>query len=421
MSKIFKSVIYFFSLLSFFTAEAQTTSLSLDSCYILARTNYPLVRQYDLISKSTEYTIENANRGYLPQININAQATYQSAVVELPFQIPGVEPLSKDQYKVYAELYQPIYDGGVVKQQKKIQKANSLLEQQKLETELYKLKSRVEQLFFGILMIEEQLKQTSLIQNDIQNGIKRTQGAVDNGAAFKSSVDLLKAEALKIEQRVLELQANKRAFTNMLGLLIGMTLDEETKLITPASPAGYAGSINRPELLLFEYQRNSLDKQNGLLSAVNRPKLNLFFQGGYGRPAFNILSNDFEPYYIGGFRLNIPISGFYTLKNQRNLIDLNKRSVDLQQETFLLNTNLTLNHQSEEINKLQALLNTDEEIIRLRGSVKSAASAQLENGVITSSDYLREVNAEDAARQTRILHNIQLLMAQYQQKTSSGN
>ena len=118
MSKIFKSVIYFFSLLSFFTAEAQTTSLSLDSCYTLARANYPLVRQYDLISKSTEYTIENVNRAYLPQININAQATYQSAVVELPFQIPGVEPLSKDQYKVYAELYQPIYDGGVLKQQK---------------------------------------------------------------------------------------------------------------------------------------------------------------------------------------------------------------------------------------------------------------------------------------------------------------
>ncbi len=420
MSNIFKSMIPLFILMSSIGANGQSTGLSIDTCYALARLNYPLLQQQGLIEKSSSYTIENATKGYLPQFNINGQATYQSDVIQFPAQLPGVTQLSKDQYKFFAELNQSIYDGGTIKQQKKVIQANAQVEQQKLEVELYKLQERVNQVFFGILLLDEQLKQTELLQQDIQNGIRKTQGAVDNGAAFKSSVDLLKAELLKVVQRSIELQANKRAFIDMLGLLTGQVLDESTKLAIPSNP-GLSQNINRPELLLFDYQRQTLDVQNGLLLSKNRPKIGLFFQGGIGRPAFNFLSNDFDPYYIGGLRLNVPLSGFYTLKNERKLLDLNKKTVDVQRAVFLFNTNFALKQQNAELSKLQALIRADEEIIVLRGSVKNTASVQLENGVITSNDYLREVNAEDGARQSKILHDIQYLMAAYNLKTTTGN
>ncbi len=420
MSNIFKSMIPLFILLSGISAYGQSTGLSIDTCYALARQNYPLLKQQGLIEKSSAYTVENATKGYLPQFSINGQATYQSDVIQFPAQLPGVSQLSKDQYKFYAELNQSIYDGGAIRQQKKIIQANAQVEQQKLEVELFKLQERVNQVFFGILLLEEQLKQTELLQQDIQNGIRKTQGAVDNGAAFKSSVDLLKAESLKVGQRSIELQANKKAFIDMLALLTGQALDESTKLAIPSDP-NLSQNINRPELLLFDYQRQTLDAQNGLLQSKNRPKIGFFFQGGIGRPAFNFLSNDFDPYYIGGLRLNVPLSGFYTLKNERNLLDLNKKTVDVQRAVFLFNTNLALKQQNAELSKLQALIRADEEIISLRGSVKNTASVQLENGVITSNDYLREVNAEDSARQAKILHDIQYLMAAYNLKTTTGN
>ncbi len=419
MNKIIQPGVIFCLLISQFVSNGQSTALSLEACYTLAKQNYPLVQQRDLIAQSEAYSIENAARGYLPQVNLAGQATYQSDVTQIPLPIPGASPLSKDQYKIYAELNQPIYEGGVIKQQKKIQQANAVVEQQRIEVELYKLKERVHQVFFGILLMEEQQKQTDLLQSDIQIGIRKTQAAVDNGTAFKSSVDLLKAELLKVSQRTIELKANKKAYLNMLSLLTGLTLTDQTQLSTPP-PTFDSKEINRPELLLWDYQRNALDAQNRLLTARNLPKLNFFFQGGYGRPALNVLSNDFESFYIGGFRLNVPLSGYYTLKNERNLLKLNQKSLEVQKAVFLLNTNYTLRQQNAEVAKLQALIQVDDEIIALRGSVKNTASVQLENGVITSNDYLREVNAEDAARQTKILHGIQLLMAQYSEQITRG-
>lgn len=421
MNNMLKSITLVFCLVAGgLTANGQSAVLSLETCYQLARENYPLIQQRDLISMSSAYTIENVKKGYLPRVNINGQATYQSDVTQFPSQLPGVSVLSKDQYRIYAELNQPIYEGGIIRQQKKLQQAGALVAQQEVEVALYQLKERVNQVFFGILLLEGQLKQTELLQSDIQSGIHKAQGAVDNGAAFKSSLDLLKAESLKVRQRSSELQSNKKAFTEMLGLLTGQALSENTKLEVPVA-AALGTEINRPELLLFDYQRQTLGVQNQLLKAKNRPKLSFFFQGGIGRPAFNILSNDFEPYYIGGFRLNVPLSGYYTLKNERNIVSLNQHLLDIQKETFRFNTNFALLQQNAEVTKLLELIQTDEEIIKLRASVKKAAAAQLENGVITSSDYLREVNAEDAALQTKILHNIQLLLAQYTQKATSGN
>lgn len=398
---------------------AQVPSLSLDSCYLLARQNYPLIKQHMLIEKTGEYTVSNISKGFLPQLNIAGQATYQSDITHFPKAIPGIPVLSKDQYRLYAEVNQSIYDGGVIREQKKVQEATTDADQQKLEVELYKLKDRINQLFFGVLLVQSQQKQNELRKNDIQLGLNKVNAAIANGTALKSSADVLKAELLNVEEQTIELQRNKNAFTNMLGLFIRRQIDTSTVFVLPPEIIS-SQNILRPEIQLFDYQNKILDAQNNLLTARNRPRISFFVQGGLGKPAFNILSNNLEPFYIGGIRLTFPISGFYTLKNERSLIDLNRQNISVQKETFLFNTSVALQQEDQDIRKLEKIIQTDEEIIPLRTHIKETALAQLNNGVINSSDYLREVTAENSARQNQILHTVQLLIAEYNERNTVG-
>jgi len=404
-----------------FAMQAQTT-LTIEECYTLAKQNYPLVKQHDLIEKTKEYSVENAAKGYLPQFTVSGQATYQSDVTSIPISLPGlkVPTLSKDQYKIYGEADQTIYDGGAIKYQKQSKDASAVIQQQTLEVSLYDLKNRINQLFFGVLLIDGQLKQNTLQQKDIENGIDKTQAQVTNGTAFRSSLDELKASLLKAEQSRIELQANRKAYIDMLALFINRPLEETTVLVKP-EPKLLTDSIYRPELTMYDYQKTTYDIQDKMLQANTLPKLQLFAQGGYGKPGLNLLKTDFSFYYIGGVRLNWSLSSFYTLKNDKRISNLNRKNIDVQKETFLFNTHVTLKQQSAETVKYTALIAKDNDIVALRSSVKAAAAAQLANGVITSHDYITQVDAEDQAMQSLILHQIQLLQAQYNYQTTSGN
>jgi len=403
------------------TVCAQTAPLSLETCQELARQNYPLVKQHALIARSRDYAVQHISKGYLPQVSVSGQASYQSEVTQIPIQLPGVNipVLSKDQYKLYGELTQTIFDGGVIRQQKEAQSAAAMMEEQQLEVECYRIEEQVNQLFFGILLVDEQLRQHALLRDDIRLGLGKAQAAVANGTAFRSSADVLQAELLKAGQRTTELQAARKAYLGMLGLFINRELGAQTVLLRPPAPSP-APEIKRPELQLYDYRSSNLDVQGKLLTARNLPKLNFFLQGGYGRPALNMLSNDFETYYVGGLRLHIPISGLYTLRKDRAMLDISREQIAVQRENFLFHTSITLTQQDAEIARLHELLASDDEIISLRGRVKTTAAAQLEHGVINASDYLREVNAEDNARQSKILHEIQLLMAQYNRQVTTG-
>lgn len=406
-----------------FAGRAQTTGqLTLDDCYKLALQNYPQVKQRELIAKTADYTIENIQKGYLPQLNINGQATYQSAVTAIPIKLPGVNipTLSKDQYKLYGEFDQVVYDGGAIKQQKQLQKVTEAVNQQQLETDLYQLKDRINQLFFGVLLVDQQLKQNDLVIKDVQLGYDKIQALIKNGTAFRSNGDVLLAELLQNKQQSINLHASRKAYTDMLSLFIGKTVDETTILIKP-QPVNPSHEINRPELQGYDQQGKNLDVQNKLLTVQTLPKLNLFLQGGVSRPGLNFLSNSFDTYYIGGIRLTWSPSVFYTLKKSRALIDINRKSLDVQKETFLFNTNLTVKQQDADMGKFQRLLASDDEIINLRTRVKNTALTQLENGVITTNDFLINVNDENQARQNKILHEVQLLITQYNQQTTTGN
>ncbi len=400
----------------------QNNLLSLDTCLAMAKRNFPLIKQYGMIEKSKEYSIDNANKGYLPQFNIAGQATYQSAVTQIPISLPNMDipTISKDQYRLYGEVSQPITDLFVMKDHKNLIEANAQSETQKVEVELYKLRERINQLYFGILLIDEQLQQTTLLKKDIQSGIDKTNVAIQNEISTKNSLNNLKAELLKANQRTIELKATRKGYAEMLSHFIGSPIDENTILVKPA-PQLVSNSINRPELKLYDLQKKTFDLQSKLITAKNLPRFSLFFQGGLGRPALNMLSNDVQGYYIGGLRLNWNLTGFYTYNKEKKILSVNQSFIDIQRETFLFNTNLNLRQQNSEIAKVQELIETDRDIISLRESVKNTTKIQLENGTATTNDYLISINAEDQARQNLILHEIQLLMAQYNYQTTSGN
>ena len=401
-------------------------SLNIDSCYAMATRNYPLIKQYNLINQSKEYSLDNVSKGYLPQVKIGGHATYQSDVTQptlnenLPGTLPLFETISKDQYKVYGEIVQPITTLFTLDNQKDMVDVNAQIESKKLEVELYKLRERINQLYFGVLLIDFQLEQNSLVKKDIQAGIEKTKAAIENGMAFKSNLDLLKAEMLKAEQQKIELIAGRKSYTDMLSLFIGIPVTGETQIQKPKMPS-FSSVIERPELQLFDKQKMVFDINSKNINSSNLPQFSLFFQTGMGRPALNMLSNKFDFFYIGGLRLNWNIAGFYTSNKEKELQELGKSRLDIQTETFLFNSNLEVAKQFNELAKIESLIQTDMEIIELRENIKNTAQTQLTNGVITVNDYVSYVNAVDKARQNLMLHETQLLFVLYNNKVTTGN
>lgn len=408
-------------------AFAQTNAeLTIDSCYAKAKRNYPLVKQYNLIEKSKTYSLDNVSKGYLPQVNIGGQATYQSDVTQptlnqnLPGALPIFETISKDQYKIYGEVVQPITDLFTLSNQKDLVEKNAEVETQKLEVELYKLRERIDQVFFGILMIDQQIIQTTLLKNDIQTGIDKTNAAIANGISLKSNLYLLQAEMLKADQRTTELTAARKSYADILSLFIAEPVTESTLIQKPPMPK-FSSEITRPELEMYDRQKQVFDIQGNIVNARNLPRFSLFVQSGMGRPALNMLSNDFNFFYIGGLRLNWSLTSFYTSRKDKEILGFNQSTMDIQKETFLFNTGLAVKQQFNEVAKIEALIYTDSEIIRLRESIKNTAQSQLANGVISATDYVSFVNAEDQARQNLLLHQTQLLMVLYNNQTTTGN
>lgn len=400
--------------------EAQTI-LRIDSCLQWARDNYPLVRQQQLIERSRDLSVENASKGQLPQLSLGGQASYQSEVTKLGISLPGFTPpeLSKDQYRLYAEVNQPLTDLQTINRQKDLIRSNGEVEKQKLEVELYKLKERVTQLFFGILLMHEQEKQVELMMADITAGLEKTQVAVSNGTATKTNIYLLEAEMVKAKQRIKEMVAVRESYEEMLSLFTGKQFSgtvilERPGLLTEST------EMKRPELKLYELQYTNLKLQEKLLKAKNWPRFSLFLQGGVGRPALNMLSNDMDPYYIGGLRLGWNIGQLYTQKADHKLINLQQQTVALQKETFLLNTRLSITQQDGEVRKYNSLITGDQELITLRERIKKTSQLQLENGVISANDYITYVNAEDQARQGLLLHEVQLLMVRFGRELLKG-
>lgn len=396
--------------------------LHIDSCFSMAKRNFPLIRQLGLLEQSKQLSLANVDKTLLPQLSINASATYQSEVTKLPIQVPNMEVpvLDKDQYKAYAELSQSLSDLFLAKDQKNLLATHKAIESQQVEVQLYQLREQVNQLFFNAMLIDAQLAQSKLMQADIQHGMQQVEAAIKNGTSTKSNLNKLQAEYLKVQQKDIELLSNKQAFVHMLAHLIGEPIAQDCQFTAPEL-LQLSQTLNRPELKLYELQQSAMDMQEQVLQNKNKPRFNAFIQGGVGQPALNMLNPDMRGFYLTGIRLNWNLAPLYTYKNEKKLLELNKGLIAQQQETFVFNNELSLMQQQEDARKYQNLLSSDAEIINLRESVKKASAAQLRNGIISSYDYMNAVSEEDQARQNLIVHKIKWLQSQYKQQATRGN
>lgn len=416
-----RTILSFSFVLAAMLAHAQ---LTLEGCQHSAQTNYPLVRQYGLIEKAREYNLENAGKGYLPQFTLSGKATYQSDVTKLPVDVPGIDikSMPKDQYQVMLEVSQNIWDGGDIRSKKQLTRATSEIDRGKQEVDMYALNDRVNQLYFGILLLDEQLKQNQLLQEDLGRTHQQVSNYIANGIANQSDLDAVSVEILNTKQKRIELESSRQAYLSMLSIFIGKEIASGTTLEKPADTFESTSLVNnRPELRWFDAQGGQLNVQKSSLKTRFRPRFGLFVQGAYGNPGLNMLKDDFSAYYVAGVRMSWNFGSLYTLRNDRRLIDNNRRKLETSRDVFLFNTNLESTQQSSAIQSMRRQMVDDDEIIRLRVNIRKAAEAKVENGTLTVTDMLREITAENLARQTKALHEVQLLMNIWNLKYTLNN
>jgi len=396
--------------------------LSLEECQILVRKNYPLGKKSDLLTKQNNLDVAVINTAKLPKLEASAQATYQSDVIELPISIPNIsiESPNNDQYKATISVNQLIYDGGLVNASADAKKAILKTQRKQVEVSLYQLKKEVNQLFFSIVLLQEKrdlliAKETLLISK-----LKEVKAGVEYGVLLPTSDKTIEAELLKIEQQFIEIDQNKISLLTTLSKLIGKNIPLTVSLESPIIVADFDGEVQRPELELFQLQKQQVEASEKVISKKNRPKLLGFATGGYGNPGLNMLDNSFQPFYIVGAKLNWNIFDGNATKKQRKSLQINKELIDNQQEVFQLNTTIELQQQQSEITKITAFITSDNTIINLREEILKSAEAQLKNGVITSSAYITELTNLHEAKNTLSTHKIELQLAKANYRTTKG-
>jgi outer membrane protein TolC len=412
--------------LTLFVSASGFAQLTLDDCYAKAKANYPLIRQYDLLKQSERYSLSNIAKNYLPRVTLTGQATYQSDVTTLPidlkslgipFEIPEV---GKDQYKASIDVSQTVWDGGQTAAQRHIVIASSEVEKRGTDVSMYAIEQQVCQLFLGILALDARLKNLDLKEADIISNKKWVESQQKNDMATQSELDQINLALLQLEQARVEQTAMKSAFCRMLSLFIHEEVTDSAVLVKPSSNLSSDANIARPELALFDAQTSLLEMQNKAITAKNRPNLGLFIQGGYGRPGLNMLKDEFAFSAIGGLRLTWNFGNLYTQKNERRILQTNISSIALQRETFLFGTSLQITQEQADIEKVRKLLLKDDEIIRLRERVKRASESKYKNGVYLLNELIRDINAEEEARQTKAMHEIELLLNIHNYKHTTG-
>ncbi|MDR2058043.1 MAG: TolC family protein [Dysgonamonadaceae bacterium] len=414
------------SILTFFASISGFAQLTLDDCYAKARANYPLIRQYDLLEQTERYSLANIAKSYLPRVTLNGQASYQSDITALPIDLKSlgipvdIPTVSNDQYKAAIDVNQLLWDGGQTNSQRTLVKAANEVEKCRTDVSMYAVEEKVCQLFFGILAMNERLKILDLKEKDVLSNKKTVESLLKNGTATQSDLDQINVAQLQIEQTRTEHSETKLAFCRALSLFIREDVHDNTVLVKPTSDFASSGAVFRPELTLFDAQITLLAKQSGAITAKNRPVVSLFAQGGYGRPGLNMLKDEFDFFAIGGLRLTWNFGNLYTQKNERHILQSNINAIALQRETFLFITNLQLTQEQSEIEKSRKLLLKDDEIVTLRECVKQAGESKYRNGIYQMSELIRDINAEEEARQTKALHEIQYLLNIHNYRHTKG-
>ena len=411
-------------LLAGLSAGAQVT---LDECRRLAREHYPEIRQYDLVRRTEEYTLSNARRAWLPQLSFAAQATWQTEVPSFPNALAGMlaqqgidmPGMNKDQYKAALELNQTLWDGGKSEADKRIARAEAAEQARSADVDLYALQGRVDNLFFGILLLVERIAQTQLTLDLLRSNLEKVRALQRNGVAMQSDADAVEAELLTVNQQLTQVAASRDSYRRMLEIFTGRPLGGE-QLERPDASEPRSMESSRPELALFDATADKLTAQERLVKAATRPHFGLFAQGYYGYPGMDyfqsMMSPDWSWNAMAGVKMSWNFGAYYTRKNSLAKLRTAKEQVEMQREIFLFNTRLQTAEESGDIARLRKALADDDRIVALRRSVREAAESKLRNGVIDTDDLLRKITDEAAAATARSAREIELLKTIYELK-----
>lgn len=400
--------------------QAQT----LEECQRAAENNYPLIRQYGLIDKTTELTVDNIQKGWLPQVSALAQFTYQSDVPSWPDQMKSMmtgmgidmKGLKKDQYKIGVDVSQTVYDGGALSSQKAIAREQGSVQKAQNDVSMYQIHKRVNEMYFSLLMLNEQIKLNSDLQKLLEGNERKLASMVNSGTAAKSDLQSVKAERLNAVQQATNLTSQKQMLQRILSAFCGLEVRDVRKPVAPYKGARKR-SEQRPELTALDAQIGLLNAREKALDAAMKPKFGVFAQGYYGYPGLNMfedmMSHDWSLNGIIGARLTWNIGALYTRKNDKAKLQLQRSLTESNREVFLFNNNLEQIQQNDNIERFRKLMAADEEIISLRSAVRKSAESKLSHGIIEVTDLVREINAENAARVQMSVHEIEMLKEMY--------
>ncbi|HAW52337.1 MAG TPA: transporter [Flavobacteriales bacterium] len=400
--------------------------MTLEQCHEKARNNYPLIRQFDLIEQSKDFTVSNANKNYLPQLSVTAIGGIVDGFPSIGPSTPTSSTSSSSSTDVklisIVQLNQVIWDGGITKSVKEISEINAKVERADVEVSLYTLKSRVNNLFFGILLIDEQKAQLEFVKGTLRQNLNIATAAYQNGVAYQSDLDEINVELLNLEQQLTELEYNRSAFVGMLSLLTGEEITEDQEFTPPVLTEELSSlEIKRPELDLFSSQEELIESQTKMKRSGIYPKLGLMGLGTFIQPGISFGQEEMNQLLVAGLSLSWELGSIYRRSNDKKLGEVNLNKIDNRRETFLFSTRLELTRVEQDIEKYKALMERDEQLIKLKTSIKNSYQSQYDNGVARLSDLLIRINDENMARQSFIVHEIQYLMAVYEYKTTSGN
>lgn len=406
---------------------------TLDECQQAAEKNYPLIQQYGLIEKTTRLTIVNIQKGWLPQVSAQAQATYQSDVTAWPNEMKtmmsgmgiDMQGLTKDQYRVGIDVQQTIYDGGVIGSQKRIAREQGKVQTAQNEVNIYHVRKRVNEMYFGLLLIDEQIKLNNDLQTMLAGNENKLESMTKRGTAAESDLQSVKAERLNAVQKATELASQKQMLQRMLSTFCGMEVTEVRKPQVKAGGGGVMAENRRPELKALDAQLSVLNAQEKALNAALMPKVGVFAQGFYGYPGMNMFEDMMRHKWswngIIGARITWNIGALYTRKNDKAKLQLQRNMTENSREVFLFNNYLDQIQQNEDIARYQKLMAQDGEIISLRQAVRKAAESKLAHGIIDVNDLVREINQENAACVQQSVHEIEMLKEIYDNKYTTNN
>ena len=409
-----------------FVSQAQT----LEQCQQAAERNYPLIAQHDLIARTTELTVSNIQKGWLPQVTATAQATYQSAVTAWPDEMKGLmqqmgvdmKGLARDQYRVGLDVQQTLYDGGAIRAQRQVAREQGAVQQAQLDVTLYNVRQRVDDMFFGLLLLDDQMRLNADLQELLAASEKKLASMVKHGTAAQCDLNNVTAERLNVVQQHTTLESQYRVLQSMLATFCGI---EITGLVKPAAIDAAGADNNRPELSLIDSQLRLADAQDHALNAALLPRLGLFAQGYYGYPGYNMfkdmMSREWSWNGMVGARLTWNIGALYTHRNDKAKVQLQRETAQNQREVFLFNNRLEQMQYREAIERYRSLMAQDEKIITLRQQVRKAAESKLSHGIIDVNDLVREINSENAARVQQSIHEIEMLKQMYDLKYTMNN